>query len=66
LIQNQVVFTLDNFTGTLADISHVSFQYGTTLTETNIPGNVPDGGMTAMLMGLGLTTLGLVRRFLIG
>jgi hypothetical protein len=65
LIQNQVVFTLDNFTGTLADISHVSFQYGTALTETNIPGNVPDSGKTAMLMGLGLTTLGLVRRFLI-
>ena len=30
------------------------------------PGGVPDGGTTAMFMGLGLTTLGLVRRFLIG
>jgi hypothetical protein len=63
LIQNQVVFTLDNFTGTLADISHVSFQYGTALTETNIPANVPDGGRTAMLLGLSLSGLGFVRRF---
>jgi len=63
LIQNQVVFTLDNFTGTLADISHVSFQYGTALTETNIPGNVPDSGRTAMLLGLSLSGLGFVRRF---
>ena len=66
LIQNQVVFTLDNFTGTLADLSHVSFQYGTTLTETNIPGNVPDSGPTAMLLGLSLSGLGLVRRFVKG
>ena len=63
LIQNQVVFTLDNFTGTLADISNVSFQYGTALTETNIPGNVPDSGPTAMLLGLSLSGLGFVRRF---
>ena len=63
LIQNQVVFTLDNFTGSLADISHVSFQYGTALTETNIPGNVPDSGRTAMLLGLSLSGLGFVRRF---
>jgi hypothetical protein len=64
LIQNQVVFTLDNFTGTLADISHVSFQYGTSLSETHI--SVPDGGPTAMLLGLslsGLGGLGFVRRF---
>ena len=66
LIQNQVVFTLDNFTGTLADLSHVSFQYGTTLTETNIPGHVPDSGPTAMLLGLSLSGLGLVRRFVKG
>jgi len=63
LIQNQVVFTLDNFTGSLGDISHVSFQYGTALTETNIPGNVPDSGRTAMLLGLSLSGLGFVRRF---
>ena len=65
LIQNQVVFTLDNFTGSLADISSVSFQYGTALTETNIPGTspVPDSGPTAMLLGLSLSGLGFVRRF---
>jgi hypothetical protein len=63
LIQNQVVFTLDNFTGTLADISNVSFQYGTALTETRIPGAVPDSGMTATLLGVALVSLGAVRRF---
>jgi hypothetical protein len=63
LIQNQVVFTLDNFTGTLADLSHVSFQYGTMLSENNIPGHVPDSGPTAMLLGLSLSGLGFVRRF---
>jgi hypothetical protein len=63
LIQNQVVFTLDNFTGTSADISNVSFQYGTALTETNIGGHVPDGGPSAMLLGLSLTGLGFARRF---
>ena len=30
------------------------------------PNNVPDNGATAMFMGLGLTALGLVRRFFIG
>jgi hypothetical protein len=34
--------------------------------ETGGTVTVPDGGATAMLMGVGLTTLGLVRRFLIG
>jgi protein with PEP-CTERM/exosortase system signal len=65
LIKNQVVFTLDNFTGSLADISHVSFQYGTMLSDTNIPGTppVPDSGPTAMLLGLSLSGLGFVRRF---
>jgi hypothetical protein len=63
LIQNQVVFTLDNFTGTLADLSHVSFQYGTMLSENNIPGHVPDSGPTAMLLGLSLSGLGFVQRF---
>lgn len=35
-IQNSVVFTLSGFTGSLSDITGVSFQYGTTLTEPNI------------------------------
>ena len=41
LIKNSVTFTLDSLPGgfTLADISNVSFQYGTTLgEEPNIPG----------------------------
>ena len=66
LIANSVVFTLDNFTGSLGDISNVSFQYGTALTETNIPGTpgVPDSGTTAMLLGSALVGLGMLRRYL--
>ncbi len=36
-IQNSVVFTLSGFTGNLGDISNVSFQYGTDLSEPNLP-----------------------------
>lgn len=63
-----VVFTLTGFTGTLADISCVSFQYGTALTDTNIPG-IPSGVVPepsslaiAGLGALGLFGYGLRRR----
>lgn len=73
LIQNQVVFLLDIPTGTtisLLDISNVSFQYGTDLTETNLPGAcsigcivipTPEPGSLA-LFGLGGVVLALVLR----
>jgi len=43
LIRSAVVFVLTGVSGlTDASVSHVSFQYGTALTELNIPGTPPD------------------------
>jgi len=71
LIQNSVIFTLTGLPTnyTLAgNVSGVVFQYGTALTEPNIPGGctncnqVPEPG-TLALFGTGLASLaGLVRR----
>lgn len=54
LIWNSVVFTLGNWSGTL-DVTNVSFQYGTDLTEPNI--RVPDNGSALLLLGAGLLGL---------
>lgn len=56
LIQSAVVFALSGVKGlTIADISNVSFQYGTGLNELNVPGNgtVPEPG-SAALVGISL------------
>lgn len=53
LIQNSVVFTLSGLPAgfdPFASISHVSFQYGTALTEPNIPPDVPEPGFYGILM----------------
>jgi hypothetical protein len=50
-IQNSMVFVLSGFGGNLVDISHVSFQYGTSLSESallNAP-QVPEPTMGAFL-----------------
>jgi hypothetical protein len=65
LIRNQVVFVLTGVSGlTLADISDVSFQYGTGFNEPNLDccdHDVTEPG-TLMALGWGLATLGLYSR----
>jgi hypothetical protein len=66
LIQNAAVFLLDIPVGTtldLADISKVSFQYGTSLSETNLPG-IPPGLLpepnSLALLGIAVLGAGIV------
>jgi len=57
LIQNSVTFTLTaGSTFSEGDISNVSFQYGTSLSEPNVP-SVPEPG-TLLALGSGLLALG--------
>jgi hypothetical protein len=65
LIKSGVVFKLSGVTSSFnpaTAITKVSFQYGTSLAENPTPSRVPDGGMTALLLGIGLSGLGLVAR----
>jgi hypothetical protein len=70
LIKNSVVFTLSgvNDLTVLPGITNVSFQYGTALTEPNVPGTpgggpgVPDGGSTILLCGIAFSLLGFAAR----
>ncbi|MDR4516616.1 MAG: PEP-CTERM sorting domain-containing protein [Nitrosomonas sp.] len=65
LVQDAVVFILSGVNGlSINDISHVSFQYGTSLTELNIPGDptpMPEPTILSLL-GLGLLGFSVIRK----
>ena len=60
-IKNAVVFDLGAFNGSLSGINNIRFQYGTALTDTNLPGTppVPEPATWAMMLmgfaGIGAT-----------
>lgn len=71
VIQDRAIFVLTGVSGlTEADISNVSFQYGTSLTELNIPGDCIRGcGVTQvplpgvpLLLGAGVLAWGAARK----
>jgi hypothetical protein len=62
-IQDSIVFVLGGFTGSLSNITNVSFQYGTSLSEPALIDVqvVPEPGSVALL-GLGLAAILIFRR----
>jgi len=60
-VKNSVVFDLGAFNGSLSNINNIRFQYGTALTDANLPGTppVPEPATWAMMLmgfaGIGAT-----------
>ena len=53
-VKNSVIFNLGAYNGSLSNISNLRFQYGTALTDTNLPGTPPvpePATWTMMLVG---------------
>jgi hypothetical protein len=61
LLTGPVTFSITGDFSAATTISSASFSFGTG-PETVIPGNVPDSGPTAMLLGIALAAAGAVRR----
>jgi hypothetical protein len=61
-IQNTMVFVLSNFTGSVSSISDVSFQYGTSDSEPNLPGVVVPEPSSITLAAIGILFLALLQR----
>jgi hypothetical protein len=60
-VQNSIDFILSGFSGSVSGISDVSFQYGTSLSEPNLPAVVPEPGI-ATLVSFGAAALLMLRR----
>jgi len=62
-IQDAMIFVLSGFTGSLSDIGNITFQYGTALSETSLPGPVVPEPGSITLLGFGFAGFLVYRRF---
>jgi hypothetical protein len=62
-IKNSVIFNLGAFNGSLGSVNNIRFQYGTALTDANLPGTppVPEPATWAMML-VGFAGIGVAMR----